>query len=640
MDLLTPASLDLRENYVHQLQQTINAYLPTHKFVGEALQNALDAVREAGGGHHEISIDLDFASQEVRIRDDGPGFPNDPRLLFLGGGRKVGRGLAGLVGVGLKVLLFSTEHFQLRAKNESGSLKFAVQDAYLFSAESAAIDLDLDESRLFKADPDPISGGTELFYRFPKLENGKNVQVQYLRDVRADCLKRESLEHAFGETLRNACDQGTFPNRFAALIAVHLLRYTYLGLTVVPEELADTTVSITMKGFDSEENVGELAQLADGQKECTFQLTPHYFNVDEAVSWGPRNRRRPVLTDRELANGGRGLVRTDLGFNRTTYSSPDEYELLLTNARGEISGDVQVYRARLWHRVKGINLTIGRIKEFESYLPGGAAHTFSANGVVTKHDVEFNRGQNQQYVRCFDINVDVEAELNYGKTQFTDMHLVGLLRRFLNDAYATTIQYAAANFVGKLRSVSEPTEDAFLTRPDLVSGLTQKKIPRDENDVIALTFELAGRGHFQDYRWYGLSSKDTYDARAVIRRSSDSESVLTDAPHEGALRVVEFKLRAGSIARDFNREEKDPRRLDLIIAYELGESALPDQYQILSLENSTVGNNPGRVFPHVTHVIYDALSGVEVQVLLLRPMIASIFAPPEPGVLPAEVQDE
>ncbi|MFH8706549.1 ATP-binding protein [Streptomyces rubrogriseus] len=640
MDLLMPGSLDLRENYVHQLQQTINAYLPTHRYVGEALQNALDAVRDTGGGRHEISIEFDFASQEVRIRDDGPGFPNDPRLLFLGGGRKVGRGLAGLVGVGLKVLLFSTEYFQLRAKSDSGSLRFSIQDAHLFSDGSAAIALDLDEQGLFKPDPEPLSSGTELVYRFPRLENGKSVQVQYLRDVRADCLKANSLEHAFGETLSNARDQGDFPNRFAALIGVHLLRYTYLGLTVVPEELSETTVSISMKGFDSEENVGELAALSDGQSECSFNLAPHYFDVDEAVKWSPRNRRRPVLTDKELANGGRGLARTDLGFNRTTYSSPEEFELLLTNARGELSGDFQTYRARLWHRINSIALTVGRIKEFESYLPGGAAHTFSANGVVTKHDVEFNRGQNQQYVRCFDINVDVQAELNYGKTQFTDMHLVGLLRRFLNDAYATTIQYAAANFVGKLRSVSEPTEDAFLTRPDLESDLTQKKIPRDENDVIALTFELAGMGYFQDYRWYGLSSKDTYDARAVIRRSSDAESILTETPHEGALRVVEFKLRAGSIARDFNREEKDPRRLDLIISYDLGESALPDQYQILSLDNSTFSKIPGRVFPGVTHVIYDALSGVEVQVLLLRPMIARIFAPPEPGVLPDEVQDE
>ncbi|MFF4361566.1 ATP-binding protein [Streptomyces sp. NPDC001604] len=640
MDLLTPNGLDLRENYVHQLQQTINAYSPTHRFIGEALQNALDAVRDAGGGRHEISINFDFESHEVRIRDDGPGFPNDPRLLFLGGGRKIGRGFAGLVGVGLKVLLFSTEHFQLRAKSDSGSLKFAIQDAHLFSHGSAEIALDIDEEGHFREDPDPLSSGTELVYRFPKLDNGKSVQLQYLRDVRADCLKRDSLESAFGETLRNACDQGGFPNRLAALIGVHLLRYTYLGLTVVPDELSDTTVSITMTGLDAEGNLGELGPLADGQLSCSFELAPHYFSVDEAVGWIPRSKRRPVLTDRELANGGRGLVRTDLGFNRTSYSSPDEYELLLTNARGEISGDVETYRRRLWPRINSIALTVGRIKEFENYLPGGAAHTFSANGVVTKHDVEFNRGQNQQYVRCFDINVDVKAELNYGKNAFTDMHLVKLLRKFLNDAYATTIQFAAANFVGKLRSISEPTEDAFLTRPDLVSGLTQKKIPRDENDVIALTFELAGMGYFPDYRWYGLSSKDTYDARAVIRRSSDLESILTEAPHEGSLRVVEFKLRAGSIARDFNREEKDPRRLDLIIAYELGESALPDQYQILSLDDSTVGKNQNRVFPGVSHVIYDALSGVEVQVLLLRPMIANIFAPPEPGILPDEVQDE
>jgi len=76
MDLLAPlgAEQQLRENYVHQLRRTIDAYLPTYIFIGEALQNALDAVREVGSGEMKISVTLDFDARRVTVRDTGIGF--------------------------------------------------------------------------------------------------------------------------------------------------------------------------------------------------------------------------------------------------------------------------------------------------------------------------------------------------------------------------------------------------------------------------------------------------------------------------------------------------------------------------------------------------------------------------------------
>ena len=56
LDLLNPSNL--RENYRHQLKQTISAYNPTQIVLGEALQNAIDAIVEADGAAHEINIDL------------------------------------------------------------------------------------------------------------------------------------------------------------------------------------------------------------------------------------------------------------------------------------------------------------------------------------------------------------------------------------------------------------------------------------------------------------------------------------------------------------------------------------------------------------------------------------------------------
>lgn len=138
LDLLAPLGAEalLRKNYIHQLRQTINAYLPAYVFVGEALQNALDAVREGGAGNHRISVHMDFDSRTVTVQDSGAGFPDRPSLLFLGGGEKAGRGLAGMVGVGLKVVLFSSDRFTLQATNAEKSLKVHIVDACRYGEET------------------------------------------------------------------------------------------------------------------------------------------------------------------------------------------------------------------------------------------------------------------------------------------------------------------------------------------------------------------------------------------------------------------------------------------------------------------------------------------------------------------------
>lgn len=638
LDLLTP-SIDHTANYVHQLRTTLNAYLPAYIYIGEALQNALDAARDAGAGPHTILLELDLDDHRVTVTDDGPGFPNQPQLLYLGGGNKQGKRYGGLVGVGLKVVLFSSSNYELRARAADGSTLYCVVDAAneFDSDPRPVLTLGTVDGTFSKDDVPLDARGTRLSYSFPSFPKG--IQEQFLRALGDEGLDK-GLDHSFGETLTNAVRAGRYPNRFAALLGTYLKRFTYLGLTGVPEELTKTDIEVRIKATAGV--LGPLAELADGQTRYTFSLQPGYLTIDETAEYAPANKRRPVLSDKPLLNGGRGLTRTDLGFNRTAYTSKDEYELLLTDARGRVTSErLNDYRERLFPRIRSVRVTIGRIPEFERYLPGGAKHVLSANGVITTHAVEFNRGQNQQYVRCFDVTVDLDAELNYGKTQLTDMYLVGLVRRYLNDAYQYTIQHAAHDYVGKLKSIDEDTSDEFLERPNLGVPLTQRKVPRSENDVIALTFELAGRGHFPDYQWFGLSSKDTYDCRAIIRKPSDPEDYLSE-PTVGKLRIVEFKLRAASIARDFMREEKDPRKIDLLIAYEAGTVADVDQFQLLPLSSSpTYGDALNKAFPGVTQVMYDARSGAEVQIVLVKDLLDAVFpAPPPAAALQKDVEED
>jgi len=630
LDLLAPlgAEQQLRRNYVHQLRQTINAYLPSYIFVGEALQNALDAIREAGVGPHTIGVTLDFDQRRVTVRDDGRGFPDRPELLFLGGGDKAGKTLAGMVGVGLKVVLFSSCEFRLQARNAAKSLRVDLTDAYRFG-DTPAPTIELPDTDHLPDDQTPLFGsgtGTEISYRFPPGVDA--IPEQYLRDLKEECLLGTNPD--FRTSLQNAVQRGRFPTRLAALVASDLRRFSYLGCTEARSEFDRLTVEVRLIG--SPASLGELADLADGQVDVSFQVKPRYLDVSDTLDWAPAPK--PVIQANAIGEGGSNLSKMKLGFNVTTYSRAEEFEALLVNARGRMSPDLELFRRLLFPKLKSVTLTIGRIPQFQLYLPGGARRVISARGVVTQHDIDVSSGQNQQYVRCFDLVVDVDADLNYGKTQLTDMHLVANVRRFVNEAYRCTIQNAARNFVGTIK-IDDTTTDQFWEREELGIGvLAQKKVPRDENDVIALFFELTGRGHFGEFEWYGLSSKDVYDGRAVIRAPDDEGKPATT--HD--LRTIEFKLRGASVARDFDREEKKFEEVDLIICYEIGDSPVA-LYQVVELANSEFGRSEADPYPGVTHILLDTVTGREIQMLPVRDFIAAAYPPDKPAPAPADAED-
>lgn len=637
LDLLAPFGAEqlLRQNYVHQLRQTINAYMPSYIFVGEALQNALDAVRDGGPGNHRIDVLMDFDERSVKVRDSGPGFPDKPNLLFLGGGDKQGRGLAGMVGVGLKVVLFSSDRFMLRATNAEQSLKVEIEGAHRYG-DTPPPAITLPEPDHLPIDPSPVittGTGTVMEYRFPAgAGNTSGIPEQYLRDVLDDSFSRSTPD--FHDSLDNAVAKKEFPSRLAALVASHLRRFLYLGSTVDRAEFKKLTVQVTVKG--SAASLGPLADLADGKTSVTFDVPPNYFTVDTALGWA--KAPKPVVQSNALGDGGSNLSRTKLGFNRVVYSTAEDFKLLLTDARGKLSAQYGEYEAKLFGKLNSVTVTVGRIPQFNTYLPGGSRRVISSRGVVTQHSIEISSGQNQQYVRCIDLVVEVDADLNYGKTLLTDMHLVSNVRKFVNDAYRATLQNAARNYVGTIHT-STPDPVPFWSRTRLTDAgtLTVATVPYDENDVIALCFELCGRGVINWIRWFGLSSWDRYDARAVIKRDGDRDDLLDD-PKETDLRIVEFKLRGARIARDFDREEKVMADIDLIICYEVDDSPI-DSFQVVAWNDSAACQNGEVPYPGVVTVLLDTVTGREVQILALRDLLVPDIVE-EPPTIPPEVPDD
>jgi hypothetical protein len=636
LDLLNPSSDDLRGHYIHQLKQTILAYSAPQIVVGEGLQNAIDVIVQCGHPNREITVDIDFTERTVRIRDSGSGFPNDPRLLFLGGTYKkeINKKIFGLVGVGIKVVLFSTDQFQIRSKMTDGStFKYRIDDAYKFDQESRP---ELLIPAKFDADDKPLDGvGTELTYRFPKGAARDPIQ-EFVDDVIEKCLPK-GIDDGFVKAITFAVERKEFDNRFSALLEAYFRRYTYVGdiLNTLgqKDELKGAKVVIAYTCADPAATLPKAAPLFDGQTGGKVSIDPTYLLVRDVNARLPAHEKTG-MSHLDLGHGGSNLSRHARAFNLKEYCSPEDYEKLLIGPKGvvpaEIVPSLKEYREKLFPRINGIILTIGRIPNFEEMLPGGSRRVLSCNGVVTTHEIDLTRGRNQSYIRCFDLLIDVAGVLNYGKSQLTDMHLLSRVRRFINDAYMATIQLGATNWVGRIVPPDEEDEkDIFVARQDLgLADYVLQKQPRDENDVIALFFEMAGKGLFKDYRVYGLSQSDQYDARAMIKRVGEKDMPPHPADDRQAM-TVEFKIDASAVIKDFEREIKNAKDINLLIAWREGTST-SEQFLFADIKHSK--HYPARVFPGVQRYLLDTRTDVHVQVLLLEPLIEMLKnpKPPEP----------
>ena len=624
-DLLNPS--DFSELYRHQLKQTISAYNPTQIVLGEALQNAIDAIVEADGTSHEITIDLDLDERTVKVTDTGIGFPNNPKLLFLGGGTKRDGNprLFGFVGVGIKVVLFSSQKFSIRGCPIDGAFCYEIPDAYQFDKNPSP---NLHVPRQFPKDPSPIKKGTEVYYQFPKHVAHDPVD-QFIQNMHLQCLPQGN-DAGFGKTLKSAVDRGFYENRFSGLMEAFLRRHTYAGDVLNylgrKQELVDAAIKVNVICSDPSDTFGdEIGDLFDRKTKFSFKISPKYLLAADNLNRVPQ-QNRPGLYHEALGRGGTNLTRTWKGFNFCSYFDTEDYEKLLTNKNGEfpntVKESIKEYKEKLFPRINGILLTIGHIPWFEEFLPGGSQRVISVNGVATTHAIDLTRGRNQAYIRCFDLVIDVNAQLNYGKSQLTDTHLVNRIRRFVNDAYATTIQTAASKWVGRvIPPLDDEQPDFFLRRESLgIPDLAVKKVPRDENDTIALFFELLGKEYLIGYQSFGLSQVDTYDGRFIIRRSGD-KGELKVPEDDRQLSAIDFKVTASSLIRDLERESKDPRELKLVIAWNEGTSN-SDQFGFADIVHS--GYHPDRIYPGVTRYLQNTKSGAQIQVLLLKSVVDRI----------------
>jgi len=626
VDLLTP-STSYRNNYISQIQNTIDAYPNPSVVLGEALQNAIDAIcdnrQSISKGKIDLVIDVNDAS--VTVTDNGCGFPRNISLLFLGGGTKNNlQNRKGKVGVGIKVCLFSSCYFSIRSNcGNNQTMRLEIHDGDQFAMTQA---LNISDPLPFDSNPLP-NIGTEIKYRFRNSNSDTNQTTNKIIDFIEDLVSEYGQNSLLSRLSENLPNQ-KYPSPIAYLIASFLRRYTYVGDTHVattgqseyPANGIDIKINLQCTDPSRYFSSKVLTWFSNTSSQ-TFTVPSRYFTIEDALRDLNVLRSTPDTNVMNVPYGpGGGNLSTTQGFNARLLRQSTDYELLLQNSAGQITSPaIGKYRNRLFPKINFLYIAIGRIPSFEAFLPNGTQRIISCNGTPTKNNIDISRGRNQEYVRCFDLVIDIQGSLNYGKTHLTDNQLVGLVNDYINDVYTSVLLKAISSWVGRvnpsLTGTGMPQVTSRVSRQDL--GLVNYAVfkePYEEQDVIALFFEMIGRGVFgvAFFRSYGISIGETYDGKALL--IPNSQTTFPQVNDDSQLQTIEFKKKASDIIKDFEQGTKDIRSINLVVCWEYGNFS--GSYTLSDVSLVVPSNQRSLMYSKVTKVICDGGENM-LQVLCL-----------------------
>jgi hypothetical protein len=162
-------------------------------------------------------------------------------------------------------------------------------------------------------------------------------------------------------------------------------------------------------------------------------------------------------------------------------------------------------------------------------------------------------------------------------------------------------------------------------------------IPREEQDIIALFHELVGMNVIRGLRFYSTGYNTRYDGLFYYRYDKthrfDSRENFWGvdpgkAPSESGSLVIEYKHSMDGLIRDFEKEEKNPREIALVVCWDLG-TEYKKNYEVMSF---LVGQEGGtREHYAATHAVYmgTGRSTKAFEVICLKDLVAYYQSPAE-----------
>lgn len=622
-------------NQRHFVQKTVENYPDDWKVIHETLQNALDAIQRSGKEQGQVTIRMDLDNEEVTIKDNGVGFPFNLDLLGFGGSdkRTIDWRIGGDIGVGLKVVIASSNNFVLKAvfrdaatgKLQEWACKIPAAFQYLNEIVED-IDVDYDE-------PAEISEGetyTELSYSF-------STNERYVTNLIQDIYHHYFVE--FEEPLIRDVLALSPLDKFK-LALEHYFRTTGYAANVNNllgvESTAPCTVDvhISCRG-EALNQIGEegLRQIFSNSPTISIRFKNEFWEVEEVVQRTRAGSRKPTVLRVDLPDGG------DIGDHTVHYmyikkfTNPSEYAKLLTNTKMPPGRRPQLSRySTLFDRMLGVYLVIGSRDVLRKYLVGyssmrRALQPVAASGIPSIHVVHAPSDVGGLgYLNNIYMIVNLKQRLTYGKQQIKNPWLLGEVNAFLRDAFRTTLRNAAKCIAGRVPEpppLAGPTRD-IVSRADLnVPTLSIRKTPEEEMEVVALFYELIGRDYLTEYETWRLASREMYDGYMTIEFPNIER---VEPASDRDLDTMEFKAKFSRLIDDFDHGRKIfDSSLRLIVVWENDfNREYPRghrRFEVVNIKDTIMIDHR---LSYVTQCLHDRDTGVTAQILELKRVIEDI----------------
>jgi len=599
------------ENLRRLMQRTVEAYPLEWIVVHEALQNARDAIQKSTVERGTISIKMELSEQKVTVVDNGRGFPPDITLLGIGGTDKDRDDwkIQGHQGVGLKAVLLSTDLFIVESVVDKSKWVVTCNNAYRYVKEPVT----LVEQPIVSVE---APNGTTVIYRFPWKCVSEFVKMIY-------------------EYSKQVSDNIAENNLDKMLIAIewYFRSYSYAGDVNRLQGFGDIKpikIVVDIQSGDSvpSEFEGELRDIFVASKNLHVEFDNKHWDIQYAVNLIPAGRPKPSIVDYDIPNGGKFPAFNENIIWTKTFTNKDGYKTLLQNSSLKEQPDVEYYES-FFGRILGITVYIGSLLKVKELLIENPRHFVAADGIPSSHFIrDPTKGGELTYNRNVHCIINVNARLNYGKQNITDTRLLHIISEFYTDAYRATLKNISKSIVGTevvdagAGGYAERDKDIdidILTRdPIPLDFLSLKREPKDENAVIALFYELIGRGYLEGYNTYSLHGKSRYNGRIIIKHSGMKE--LPEPQTDQDLAVVEFKQKTSLLIDDFENDRKNSREIHLLVVWENDFSDNPG-YQVVDIKYTP---DDDRRFPRVKHCLKDKMTGWHIQMLILKDVINDI----------------
>lgn len=578
-----------------RIERILEKYSDVWRTFHEPIQNSIDAIQNRDDIEEgEVTVSVNVDKQSVKISDNGRGFPENYDLLLPDGTDKDDqRETLGYQGVGLKSVIYASNHFELNAQTiDDYSWGVTIDDAskYLKSGGETEAPIKAQESKRKER-------GTTIEINF----DGETV-VNALKEIVDSVISSESnFKWKWDDVLSSNyfLDLEDNVKNFKQLLEYYFRTQTYLASVnkilncrlKKDKEIYVKDVSIKIEfnfaNFDASNlNHEVLKEFIDAVKNNGNTLDIHLDNrfldfnlrVEKVRKNNPRNINFEIYDDIEIPPGGKTtnpilMDNVFLKILTPNYKkTEDEFEerykeyISLIHPGDEKRRDVNKKKfSSLFPKILGIYILIGRMDYYQKFLGNQyGIKLISANGTPTQHELTARSSNQSFYFNPLNFIINVDGKLNEGKTELISNHLKRQCIEFFRESFECTLNRLTWSFVRNpphtgRGEVTKYTDQGL--EPINIDGIDLKLEPIDETSLISLFYQLLNLNDLS-LPTFGLSSFDVYDGKFAY----EGKTVKSD----NDLKALEFKVKCLNLVKDFDNPNNSKllAQTDLIVVWD------------------------------------------------------------------------